>query len=136
MLNSLDAGSHSDISYAADPKMKHGKSTPVVRMIPQSCIPMLQVLSRLIYVDTDFTRNWNKERCPKQIETQYTPDMGMEIDSYRQKIALSSIESEDTGLIYALHKAVPIDGVTQGDEMAWASSHSIQIPKAFIVSCF
>ena len=76
MLNSLDAGSHSDISYAADPKMEHGKSTPVVRMIPQSCIPMLQVLPRLIYVDTDFTGNWNKETCLKQIETQYTPEMG------------------------------------------------------------
>ena len=75
MLNYLDAGSHSDIAYAAhqcawfaaEPKVEHGKAVQWLgrylkgtRNKGMTFKPGRTHLLE-IYVDTDFTGNWNKE---------------------------------------------------------------------------
>ena len=123
MLNYLDAGSHSDIAYAthqcacfaADPKMEHGKA---VRWIGQylngtknkGMLFMPDSSMGLeVYVDADFAGNWNQDEAPPD------RDMARSRHGYimnymlcpivwksqlQTEIALSSTESEYTGLSY------------------------------------
>ena len=77
MLNYLDAGSCSDIAYAthqctrfeAEPKVEHGKAVRWLRRyLKRTCNKGMTFKpdhSRglEVYVDADFTGNWNKEEA-------------------------------------------------------------------------
>ena len=131
MLNYLDAGSQSDIAYAthqcarfaAEPKKEHGKAvrwigwylngTKDKGMIfkPQSSRGLE------VYVDADFAGNWNKDEAPNDRDTARSRHgyiikyMGCPIvwkSQLQTEIALSSTESEYTGLSYALRETIPM----------------------------
>ena len=124
MLNYLDAGSHSDIAYAthqcarfaADPKMQHGKAVRwigryLIGTRDKGMIFMPDSSQGLeVYVDADFAGNWNRDEAPYDRDTARSCHgyiikyMGCPIvwkSQLQMEIALSSTESEYTGLSYA-----------------------------------
>ena len=131
MLNYLDAGSCSDIAYAthqcacfaADPKMEHGKAVCWIGQylngtkdkgmlfMPDSSMGLE------VYVDADFAGNWNRDEVPhdrdmaRSCHSYIIKYMGCPImwkSQLQTEIALSSTESEYTGLSYALHETIPM----------------------------
>ena len=131
MLNYLDAGSCSEIAYAAhqcahfaaDPKMGHGKAVRWIGwyhngtkdkgmlFMPDSS-PGLKV-----YVDADFAGNWNRDEVPhdrdmaRSCHRYIIKYMGCPImwkSHLQMEIALSSTESKCTGLSYALCESIPM----------------------------
>lgn len=131
MLNYLDSGSRSDIAYAthqcarfsAEPKVEHGKA---VRWLgrylkgtrDKGLIFKPDLTSGLdVYVDADFSGLWNKEGAQNDRDTARSRHgfiikyLGCPIiwkSQLQTEIALSSTESEYTGLSYALREAIPI----------------------------
>ena len=129
MLNYLDAGSCSDIAYAthqctqfaADPKVEHGKA---VRWLGRylkgthnkgMTFKPDRTRGLEIYVDADFAGNWNKEEAFNDRDTACSQHgyfimyAGCPIvwkSQLQMEIALSSTESEYTGLSYALREAI------------------------------
>jgi hypothetical protein len=131
MLNYLDKGSRSDIAYAThqcarfvdQPKKEHGdalrwlarylKGTRDKGMIYK---PNLE-RGLEVFVDADFAGNWNKEEAPTDRDTARSRHgyiimyAGCPIvwkSQLQTEIALSSTESEYTGLSYALREAIPL----------------------------
>ena len=131
MLNYLDAGSCSDIAYAthqcarfaADPKMEHGKAVHWIGQylngtkdkgmlfMPDSSLGLE------VYVDADFAGNWNRNEVPhdrdmaRSCHRYVIKFMGCLImwkSQLQMEIALSSTESEYTGLSYALCETIPM----------------------------
>jgi len=129
-LNYLEKGSRSDISYithqcarfTSDPKMKHAKA---IRWIARYLsgtkdkgFIMTPNTSKSIevYVDADFSGNWDREDSlnPDTERSRHgyiIKFMGCPIvwkSQLQNEIALSSAESEYTGLSYALREVIPI----------------------------
>jgi hypothetical protein len=132
MLNYLDAGSRSDTAYAthqcarfsANPKVEHGKA---VRWLgrylkgtrDQGTIFKPDINAGLeVYVDADFSGNWDKDAdasadrdTARSRHGYIIKYMGCPIiwkSQLQTEIALSSTESEYTGMSYALRDAIPI----------------------------
>ena len=130
MLNYLDAGSRSDISYAthqcarytAEPKEEHAKAIRwLTRYLRGSRDKGMTFhpdpsLGLEVFVDADFAGNWDP------LDTK-NPDTARSRHGYiirylgcpitwksqlQQEICLSSTESEYTGLSYALREVIPI----------------------------
>ena len=131
MMNYLEAGSRSDISYAthqcarfcSNPRKEHGDA---VKWLGRYLLGTRdkgmtfqpdQDAGLEVYVDADFAGNWD----PKQPETD--ADTARSRHGYiirykgcpvvwksqlQTEIALSSTESEYTGLSYALREAIPL----------------------------
>jgi hypothetical protein len=132
MMNYLDAGSRSDIAYAthqcarftSNPKKEHGKA---VRWLgrylkgtrDEGTIFTPNTSAGLeVYVDADFSGNWDKnadtlkDRDTARSRHGYIVKyMGCPIiwkSQLQTEIALSSTESEYTGMSYALREVIPI----------------------------
>ena len=131
MLNYLEAGSRSDISYAthqcarfaSNPRKPHGEA---VRWIARYLKGTREqgmtfhpnpALGLEVYVDADFAGNWNKETASTDRDTARSRHgyiiryMGCPViwkSQLQTEIALSSTESEYTGLSYALRAAIPL----------------------------
>ena len=131
MLNYLDKGSRSDISYAThqcarfvdQPMKEHGdalrwlarylKGTRDKGMIYKPDLSK----GLEVYVDADFSGNWEKGEAPTDRDTArsrhgyFIMYAGCPIvwkSQLQTEIALSSTESEYTGLSYALREAIPL----------------------------
>jgi hypothetical protein len=131
MINYLDAGSRSDIAYAVHqcarfcscPKVEHGKA---VRWIgrylagtrDEGTIFQPDTDAGLeVFVDADFAGNWDKSSPTIDRDTARSRHgyiiryMGCPIvwkSQLQTEIALSSTESEYTGMSYALRETIPI----------------------------
>ena len=120
-MNNLNAGSHSDIGYAthpcacfaANPKMEHGKAVQWIGWYLNGTKDQGMIftpdfsLGLEVYVDADFTGNWNQDEAPHDQDTERSRHgyivkyMGCPImwkSQLQTEIALSSTESEYTGL--------------------------------------
>jgi hypothetical protein len=131
MMHYLVAGSRSEIAYAVhqaarfshDPKREHGEA---VRWIGRYLIGTRNEGTILrpdatkgleVYVDADFAGNWDPALAGIDRSTArsrhgfYICYGGMPVaykSSLQQEIALSSTESEITGMSYALREAIPV----------------------------
>ena len=131
MLNYLDAGSRSDIAYAthqcarfaAHPKKEHGKAVQWIGRYLNGTKEQGMIftpdssLGLEVYVDADFAGNWNRDEAPHDRDTARSCHgyiikyMGCPIvwkSQLQTEIALSSTESEYTGLSYALRETIPM----------------------------
>ena len=134
MLNYLDAGSRSDIAYAthqcarfsADPKREHGDA---IRWLARylrgtrdkgMTFTPDKSLGLEVFVDADFAGNWDRNEAAGDRDTARSRHgyiiqfMGCPIiwkSQLATEIALSSTESEYTGLSYALRDAIPLMGL-------------------------
>jgi hypothetical protein len=131
MLNYLDKGSRSDIAYATHqcarfvdkPKRQHADALRwLVRYLKGTRDKGMQYKPDIskgleVYVDADFAGNWNKEEASTDRDTArsrhgyFIMYAGCPIvwkSQLQTEIALSSTESEYTGLSYALREAIPI----------------------------
>jgi hypothetical protein len=131
MLNYLDAGSRSDIAYAThqcarftiDPREKHAEAVRSIGRYlkgtqTQGMIFRPDPTSGLeVYVDADFSGNWDNHMAAEDRDTARSRHgyiikyMGCPIiwkSQLQTEIALSSTESEYTGLSYALREVIPI----------------------------
>jgi hypothetical protein len=129
-LNYLEKGSRPDIAYivhqcarfSTDPKVEHGKAVRWLGRYLKGTRDKGLILkpnpskSLEVFVDADFAGNWDKEET-------WDPDTARSRHGYivsyagcpilhksqlQTEIALSSTESEYTGLSYALRDAIPI----------------------------
>jgi hypothetical protein len=134
MMNYLDAGSRSDIAYAThqcarfanDPKREHGSA---IRWLGRYLLGTRDkgmtfkpdTSSGLeVFVDADFAGNWDSKEANSDRDTARSRHgyiiryMGCPIiwkSQLQTEIALSSTESEYTGLSYALRTVIPIMGL-------------------------
>jgi hypothetical protein len=131
MLNYLDTGSRSDISYATHqcarfsscPKVEHGKAVRwlgryLKKTRTEGMIFTPDTSAGLeVFVDADFAGAWDKKEATHDRDTARSRHgyiiryMGCPIvwkSQLQTEIALSSTESEYTGLSYALRDAIPI----------------------------
>ena len=131
MLNYLDKGSRSDIAYAThqcarfvdQPKKEHGDALRWLARYLKGTRNKGMIykpdLSRglEVFVDADFSGNWEKNEAPNDRDTArsrhgyFIMYAGCPIvwkSQLQTEIALSSTESEYTGLSYALREAIPI----------------------------
>jgi hypothetical protein len=131
MLNYLDKGSRSDIAYAThqcarfvdQPKKEHGDALRwLARYLKGTRDKGMIYKPNLdrgleVFVDADFAGNWNKEEAPTDRDTARSRHgyiimyAGCPIvwkSQLQTEIALSSTESEYTGLSYALREAIPL----------------------------
>jgi len=131
MLNYLDTGSRSDVSYAthqcarfvAAPKKEHGDAirwlARYLRGTRDKGMTFKPDKSRglEVFVDADFAGNWDKQEAATDTDTARSRHgyiirlMGCPIvwkSQLQTEIALSSTESEYTGLSYALRDAIRI----------------------------
>ena len=131
MLNYLDTGTRSDIAYAThqcarfttDPKKEHGtavnwlgrylKGTRTKGMLFKPDLTK----GLEVFVDADFSGNWDHIMAAEDRDTARSRHgyiiryMGCPIiwkSQLQTEIALSSTESEYTGLSYALRDAIPL----------------------------
>ncbi|MFM7530824.1 MAG: reverse transcriptase domain-containing protein [Nodosilinea sp.] len=130
-LHYLVAGSRSEIAYAVhqcarfahDPKMEHAQAVKWIGRYLKGTMTEGTILrpdkSRPleVYVDADFAGNWEPDDAATDRSTArsrhgyYILYGGIPIawkSTLQQEIALSSTESEITGLSYALREAIPI----------------------------
>jgi hypothetical protein len=131
MISYLNSGSRSDIAYATHqcarfsscPKKEHGKA---VRWIGRYLFGTRDEGMTFkpdtsagleVYVDADFSGNWDSTNAKSDRDTARSRHgyiiryMGCPIvwkSQLQTEIALSSTESEYTGLSYALREAIPI----------------------------
>lgn len=135
-LHYLVAGSRSEIAYAVhqcarfsqDPKMEHAKAVKHIGRYLKGTKTEGMILepdaskSLEVYVDADFAGNWDAQLAGKDRSTArsrhgfYITYGGIPIawkSSLQQEIALSSTESEITGLSYALRETIPIMNLLQ-----------------------
>ena len=131
MIMYLNSGSRSDIAYATHqcarfsscPKAEHGKA---VRWIGRylagtrnegTTFKPDTTAGLEVFVDADFSGNWNKSSPAQDRDTARSRHgyiiryMGCPIvwkSQLQTEIALSSTESEYTGLSYALRETIPI----------------------------
>ena len=129
-LNYLEKGTRSDISYithqcarfTSNPKANHAKAIRwIARYLKgtrnKGFVMKPDIAKGLeVYVDADFSGNWNKEDALNQetarsrhgyiIKFMNCPIVWK--SQLQHEIALSSTESEYTGLSYALREAIPI----------------------------
>jgi hypothetical protein len=131
MLNYLDKGSRSDIAYithqcarfVSDPKEEHANALRWLARYLKATRDKGMIynpdLSKglEVYVDADFAGNWNKDEAATDRDTARSRHgyiimyAGCPIvwkSQLQQEIALSSTESEYTGLSYALREVIPI----------------------------
>ena len=131
MLNYLDTGSRSDIAYAthqcarfsAAPKREHGLAVRwlcrYLRGTRDKGMIFKPDKSRglEVFVDADFAGNWDRSEAMTDTDTARSRHgyivkfLGCPIvwkSQLQTEIALSSTESEYTGLSYALREAIPI----------------------------
>lgn len=151
-LNYLEKGSRSDISYithqcarfTSEPKMKHAKA---IRWIARYLagtknkgFAMNPDTSKGIevYVDADFSGNWDREDSlnPDTARSRHgyiIKFMGCPIvwkSQLQNEIALSSAESEYTGLSYALREVIPIINLVK-EIQTLGFMKNVQKPKVF-----
>ena len=131
MLNYLDKGTRSDIAYAThqcarfvdSPKEEHGKALrwlarhlKATKDKGMSYVPD-PTRGLEVYVDADFAGNWNKGEASTDRDTARSRHgyiimfLGCPIvwkSQLQTEIALSSTESEYTGLSYALREVIPV----------------------------
>ena len=130
-LNYLEKASRPDISYAthqcarfaADPKVEHGEAVRwLVRYLKGTCdkgmIYRPQKGRNLeLYVDADFSGNWDPTEAATDRDTarsrhgyiiNYAGCPILWKSQLQGEIALSSTESEYTGISYALRDGIPI----------------------------
>ena len=135
-LHYLVAGSRSEIAYAVhqcarfshEPKMEHAKAVKWIGRYLKGTKDEGTILkpdptkSLEVYVDADFAGNWDPEYAHKDRSTArsrhgfYILYGGIPIawkSSLQQEIALSSTESEVTGLSYALREAIPVMNILE-----------------------
>ena len=131
MLNYLDTGTRSDIAYATHqcarytiaPKTEHGKAVKWIGRYlkgtkTKGMIFKPNIKAGLeVFVDADFSGSWDKIEAADDRDTACSRHgyiiryMGCPIiwkSQLQTEIALSSTESEYTGLSYALRDAIPI----------------------------
>ncbi|NER25784.1 MAG: hypothetical protein F6J96_34845, partial [Symploca sp. SIO1C2] len=131
MLNYLEKGSRSDIAYAThqcarfvdSPKREHGSAVRwLARYLKgtrdKGMIYKPDKTKGLeVYVDADFAGNWNKDEAVEDRDTarsrhgyviKYNDCPILWRSALQGEIALSSTESEYTGLSYALRDAIPL----------------------------
>ena len=131
MLNYLEKGSHSDVAYITHqcarytscPKKEHGDALRwLARYLKgtrdkgMTYVPQLEK-GLEVFVDADFTGNWNAKEAAEDRDTarsrhgyiiRYAGCPIVWKSQLQQEVALSSTESEYTGLSYALREAIPI----------------------------
>jgi hypothetical protein len=130
-LNYLERGSRPDIAYAVhqcarfsiDPKTEHGKAVRWIARYLKGTKSKGMILkpdptkSLEVYVDADFAGAWDKSLAGIDKDTARSRHgyiityAGIPIcwkSQLQQEIALSSTESEITGMSYALREAIPI----------------------------
>jgi Reverse transcriptase (RNA-dependent DNA polymerase) len=130
-LHYLVAGSRSEIAYAVhqcarfahDPKMEHSKAVKWIGRYLKGTRDAGTILrpdkskSLEVFVDADFAGNWDPDIAGQDRSTArsrhgyYICYGGIPIawkSTLQQEIALSSTESEITGLSYALRETIPI----------------------------
>ena len=130
-LNYIERGSRPDIAYAVhqcarfsiDPKREHGDAIRWIARYLRGTRDKGIVLKAdstrglEVYVDADFAGNWDKELAGFDKDTARSRHgyvicyAGVPVtwkSQLQQEIALSSCESEITGLSYALREAIPI----------------------------
>jgi len=130
-LHYLVAGSRSEVAYAVhqcarfshDPKMEHARAVRQIGRYLKGTRTEGTILkpdptrSLEVFVDADFAGNWDRTLAGLDRSTArsrhgfYICYGGMPIawkSTLQQEIALSSTESEITGLSYALREAIPI----------------------------
>jgi len=131
MLNYLEKGSRSDIAYAThqcarfvdSPKKEHGDA---MRWLARYLIGTKDkgmiydpdpATGLEVYVDADFSGNWNQDEAASDRDTarsrhgyiiRYAKCPLVWKSQLQQEVALSSTESEYTGLSYALREAIPL----------------------------
>jgi hypothetical protein len=114
---------HQCARFTSEPKVEHGKAVRwLVRYLKGTANKGLiltpdQNKSLEVYVDSDFSGNWDRELAGIDEATARSRHgyviffAGMPIvwkSQLQQEIALSSTEAEITGLSYALREAIPI----------------------------
>jgi hypothetical protein len=130
-LHYLVAGSRPEIAYAVhqcarfahEPKMEHAKAVKWIGRYLKGTINEGMILKPdperglEVFVDADFAGNWDPDVAAKDRSTArsrhgyYIMYGGIPIawkSTLQQEIALSSTESEITGLSYALRETIPI----------------------------
>jgi hypothetical protein len=130
-LHYLVAGSRSEMAYAVhqcarfahEPKMEHAKAVKWIGRYLKGTRNEGTILQPEpnkgleVYVDADFAGNWDPKEAASDRSTArsrhgfYIMYGGIPItwkSTLQQEIALSSTESEITGLSYALREAIPI----------------------------
>ena len=130
-LNYLERGSRSDISYivhqcarfTANPKVEHGKAIKWLGRYLRATRDKGTIIRPdskrefEVYVDADFAGNWDANEASNDADTARSRHgyiimyAGCPItwkSQLQTEIALSSTESEYTGLSYALREAIPI----------------------------
>lgn len=135
-LHYLVAGSRSEIAYAVhqcarfahDPKMEHAKAVKWIGRYLKGTKDEGTILrpdntkSLEVFVDADFAGNWDPNVAGTDRSTArsrhgyYICYGGIPIawkSTLQQEIALSSTESEITGLSYALREAIPIINILE-----------------------
>jgi hypothetical protein len=131
MLNYLDKGSRSNIAYithqcarfVSEPKEEHANALRWLAKYlkatrDKGMVYKPDLSKRLeVYVDADVAGNWNKEEAATDQDTarsrhgyiiMYACCPIVWKSQLQQEIALSSTESEYTGLSYALREVIPI----------------------------
>ena len=135
-LHYLVAGSRSECAYVVhqcarfshDPKMEHGQAVRWIGRYLKGTKNEGTILkpdkskSLEVFVDADFAGNWDKSLAGLDRSTArsrhgfYICYGGIPIawkSSLQQEIALSSTESEITGMSYALREAIPVMNLLQ-----------------------
>jgi len=130
-LNYLERGTRPDISYAVhqcarfsnDPKKEHGDAIRWIARYLKGTRDKGMILkpdlskSFEVFVDADFSGNWDRKIASEDPDTArsrhgyiitYAGCPIMWKSQLQTEIALSSTESEYTGLSYALREAIPI----------------------------
>ena len=145
MLNYLEKGSRSDIAYAThqcarfvdNPKVEHGKAVRwLVKYLLGTRDKGMTFKPDLtkgleVFVDADFAGNWSKDEAARDRDTarsrhgyiiRYAGCPIVWKSQLQTEIALSSTESEYTGLSYALREVIPIMELLKEME-----SHEVQV---------
>jgi hypothetical protein len=135
-LHYLVAGSRNEMAYAVhqaarfghDPKMQHSHALKWIGKYLKGTMTEGTIMrpdpskSLEVYVDADFAGNWDPQLAGKDRSTArsrhgyYIFYAGMPIawkSQLQQEIALSSTESEITGLSYALREAIPVINILE-----------------------
>jgi hypothetical protein len=131
MMNYLDAGSRSDIAYAthqcarfsSDPKKEHGDAVRWIgRYLAGTHDKGMTFTPNVdagleVFVDADFAGNWDTDEAWEDRDTarsrhgylvRYSGCNILWKSQLQTEIALSSTESEYTGLSYALRAVIPL----------------------------